>query len=98
LPTPKIQSVLGWLAVVGILVACSACGLIWQNQLNAGLIAFVLADLILILAFVLLLRTRRKTKRVVRQLEDVQQDQLDALAGVGEPDERRRTTDDRRDK
>jgi hypothetical protein len=84
---------LGWLAVVGILVACSACGLIWQNQLNAGLIAFVLADLILILAFVLLLRTRRKTKRVVRQLEDVQQDQLDALAGVGEPDERRRTTD-----
>jgi hypothetical protein len=69
--------------VVGVLVACSACGLIWQNQVNAGLIAFVLADLILIPAFVLLLRTRRKTKQIARQVEDAQQEQLDALGDVG---------------
>jgi uncharacterized membrane protein YfcA len=74
---------LGWLSVVGTLVACTACGLFWQNQLSAGLIAFVLADLILIPAFVLLLRTRRKTKRIARQIEDMQQEQLDALAGLG---------------
>ena len=84
MPNPKTQTLLGWLSVVGVLLACSACGLLWQNQLNAGLVAFVLADLILIPAFVLLLRTRRKTKQVVRRIEDIQQEQLDALAGVGD--------------
>jgi ABC-type transport system involved in cytochrome bd biosynthesis fused ATPase/permease subunit len=84
LPNPRTQTILGWLSVAGVLLACSACGLLWQNQLNAGLIAFVLADLILIPAFVLLLRTRRRTKQVVRQLEEVQQEQLDALAGLGD--------------
>ena len=83
MPNPRTQTILGWLSVAGVLLACSACGLLWQNQLNAGLIAFVLADLILIPAFVLLLRTRRKTKQVVRRIEDMQQEQLDALAGLG---------------
>ena len=84
MPNPRTQTILGWLSVIGVLLACSACGLLWQNQLNAGLIAFVLADLILIPAFVLLLRTRRKTKQVVRRIEEAQQEQLDALAGVGD--------------
>ena len=84
MPNPRTQTILGWLSVAGVLLASSACGLLWQNQLNAGLIAFVLADLILIPAFVLLLRTRRKTKQVVRRIEEAQQEQLDALAGVGD--------------
>lgn len=88
MPNPRTQTILGWLSVAGVLLACSACGLLWQNQLNAGLIAFVLADIILIPAFVLLLRTRRKTKQVVRRIEDMQQEQLDALAGLGGGDDR----------
>lgn len=65
-------------------MACSACGLIWQNQVQAAIIAIIIADIVLLPTFVILLRTRRRAKKIARQVEDEQQEQLDALAGLGE--------------
>src|SRR5215203_4356243 len=81
---PKTQRIIGWAAFAGVFAACDACGLVWQNQVQAALIAVIIADIILLPTFVILLRTRRRTKKIVRNLEDQQQDQLDALAQVGE--------------
>ncbi len=75
---------MGWAAFAGVFAACGACALIWQNQVQAAVIAIVLADIILLPTFMILLRTRRRTKKVVRQKEEVQQEQLDALASVGD--------------
>jgi hypothetical protein len=81
---PKTQTKIGWAAFAGVLTACGACGLIWQGQVQAALIAVIIADIILLPTFMILLRTRRRTKKNVRNLEDQQQEQLDALAQVGE--------------
>ncbi len=84
MPDSKTQRIIGWAAFAGVLVACSACGLIWQNQVQAAVIAIIVADIVLLPTFMILLRTRRRTKKIVRQQEEVQQEQLDALAGVGD--------------
>ena len=81
---PRIQKIIGWAAFVGVFTACAAVGLISQNQVQLAIIAVVVADIILLPTFMILLRTRRKTKKIVRQIEDQQQEQLDALAGVGD--------------
>ncbi|MEO5951528.1 MAG: hypothetical protein ABIQ44_03580 [Chloroflexia bacterium] len=81
---PKVQRIIGWAAFVGVFTACAAVGLIWQNQVQLAIIAVVVADIILLPTFMILLRTRRKTKKIVRKIEDQQQEQLDALAEVGE--------------
>jgi ABC-type bacteriocin/lantibiotic exporter with double-glycine peptidase domain len=81
---PKTQRIIGWAAFAGVLTACGAIGLISQNQWQAALIAVIIADIILLPTFMILLRTRRRTKKIVRTLEDQQQEQLDALAQVGE--------------
>ena len=84
MPDPKSQRIVGWVAFAGVLTACAACGLIWQNQVQAAIVALILADIVLLPTFLYLIRTRRRTKKIVRQQEDVQQEQLDALAGVGD--------------
>ena len=84
MPDPKTQRIIGWVAFGGVFIACAACGLVWQNQVQAALIAVIIADIVLIPTFVYLLRTRRRTKKIVRRQEETQQEQLDALAGVGD--------------
>ena len=84
MPDPKTQRIIGWVAFAGVLTACAGCGLVWQNQVQAALIAMIIADIVLIPTFIILLRTRRRTKKIVRQQEEAQQEQLDALAGVGD--------------
>jgi hypothetical protein len=81
MPDPKTQRLIGWLAFAGVLATCSGCGLLWQNQVAAAIIAFVAADLIIVPTFFYLLTTRRRLKKVVRRKEEAQ---LDALAGVGD--------------
>jgi len=81
MPDPKTQRLIGWLAFAGVLATCFGCGLFWQNQVVAAVIAFVIADLIIIPTFLYLLTTRRRLKKVVKRTEEAQ---LDALAGVGE--------------
>lgn len=88
MPNRNTQRIIGWLAFAGVLVSCFGCGLLWQNQVTAAIIAFVAADIILIPLIGFLGMTRKRLKRVVRQ-QEVQQEivkdeQLDALAGVGE--------------
>jgi ABC-type bacteriocin/lantibiotic exporter with double-glycine peptidase domain len=83
MPDPKTQRIIGWIAFGGVLAACASCGLIWQNQVQAAIIAAVIADIVLIPTFMYLLRTRRRTKKIVRRQEETQQEQLDALADVG---------------
>ena len=84
MPDPKTQRIIGWVAFAGVLASCAACGLIWQNQVQAAIIAAVVADIILLPTFMYLIRTRRRTKKIVRKQEETQQEQLDALAGVGD--------------
>jgi ABC-type bacteriocin/lantibiotic exporter with double-glycine peptidase domain len=84
MPDPKTQRIVGWVAFAGVLAACAACGLIWQNQVQAAIIAVILADIILLPTFLYLIRTRRQTKKIVHKQEEAQQEQLDALAGVGD--------------
>jgi ABC-type bacteriocin/lantibiotic exporter with double-glycine peptidase domain len=81
---PKRQRIIGWLAFAGVFVSCGACGLIWQNQVQLALYAIIAADVILLPTFMILLRTRRRTKKIVQQREQTEQEQLDALAGVGD--------------
>lgn len=81
---PRVQRIIGWAAFVGLFSACAAIGLISQNQVQLAIIFIVVADIILLPTFMILLRTRRKTKKIVRQREDAEQEQLDALAGVGD--------------
>jgi ABC-type bacteriocin/lantibiotic exporter with double-glycine peptidase domain len=81
MPDAKTQRLIGWLAFAGVLATCFGCGLLWQNQVVAAVIAFVIADLIIVPTFVYLLTTRRRLKKVVRRREEAQ---LDALAGVND--------------
>jgi hypothetical protein len=83
LPDAKTQRYIGWIAFIGVLTSCFACSLLWQNQLTAGIVFLIAAELILAPVFVFLLRTRRKTKKVVAQTEAEREAELDALAGVG---------------
>jgi len=81
MPDARTQRLIGWLAFAGVLATCFGCGLFWQNQVVAAVIAFIIADLIIVPTFVYLLTTRRRLKKVVRRKEEAQ---LDALAGVGD--------------
>ena len=81
MPNAKTQRLIGWFAFAGVLATCFGCGLLWQNQVVASIIAFVIADLIIVPTFFYLLTTRRRLKKVVRRREEAQ---LDALAGVGD--------------
>ena len=83
MPDARTQRIVGWIAVIGVLTSCFACSLLWQNQLIAGIVFLIAAELILAPVFVFLLRTRRRTKKVAAQLEAERTAELDALASVG---------------
>jgi hypothetical protein len=82
LPDAKTQRYIGWIAFVGVLTSCFACSLLWQNQLTAGIVFLIAAELILAPVFVYLLRTRRRMKKVVAQTEAEREAELEALASV----------------
>jgi hypothetical protein len=81
MPNANTQRLIGWLILAGVLATLLGCGLIWQNQMTAAVIAIVIADLIILPTFFYLIATRRRLKKVVRSREE---EQLDALAGVGD--------------
>jgi hypothetical protein len=81
MPNANTQRLIGWLIFAGVLATLLGCGLLWQNQWTAAVIAMVIADLIILPTFFYLIATRRRLKKVVRRRED---EQLDALAGVGD--------------
>jgi ABC-type bacteriocin/lantibiotic exporter with double-glycine peptidase domain len=81
MPNTNTQRLIGWLIFAGVLATFLGCGLLWQNQVTAAVIAMVIADLVILPTFVFLLATRRRLKKVVRHREE---EQLDALAGVGD--------------
>jgi ABC-type bacteriocin/lantibiotic exporter with double-glycine peptidase domain len=81
MPNARTQRLIGWLVFVGVLATFLGCGLIWQNQMTAAVIALVFAELIILPTFFYLLTTRRRLKKIVRRKEE---EQLDALAGVGD--------------
>jgi hypothetical protein len=83
LPDAKTQRYIGWIAIIGVLTSCFACSLLWQNQLTAGIVFLIAAEAILAPVFVFLLRTRRKTKKIVAQTDAERAAELDALASVG---------------
>ena len=84
MPDPKLQRNLSLAATVGVLATCFGCTLLWQNQILAAIIALVVAELILLPLFVYLLSTRRKLKKMAAHRDVEKQEQLDALAGVGD--------------
>ena len=61
MPDARTQRYIGWIAVIGVLTSCFACSLLWQNQLTAGIVFLIAAEVILAPVFVYLLRTRRRT-------------------------------------
>jgi ABC-type bacteriocin/lantibiotic exporter with double-glycine peptidase domain len=79
MPNARTQRLIGWLVFVGVLATFFGCGLIWQNQMTAAVIALVFAELIILPTFFYLLTTRRRLKKIVRRNEEKQ---LDALANV----------------
>ena len=81
MPNSSTQRLIGWLIFAGVLTTLLGCGLLWQNQWSAAVIVMVIADLIILPTFFFLIATRRRLKKVVRRRED---EQLDALAGVGD--------------
>ena len=83
MPDAKTQRYIGWIAFIGVLTSCFACSLLWQNQLTAGIVFLIAAEVILAPVFVFLLRARRKTKKIVAQTEVEHAAELDALASVG---------------
>jgi hypothetical protein len=83
LPDARTQRYVGWIAIIGVLTSCFACSLLWQNQLIAGIVFLIAAEVILAPVFVYLLRARRRTKRVVAQVQAERTAELDALASVG---------------
>jgi Flp pilus assembly protein TadB len=83
LPDARTQRYVGWIAIIGVFTSCFACSLLWQNQLIAGIVFLIAAEVILAPVFVFLLRTRRRTKKVAAQIEAERAAELDALASVG---------------
>jgi ABC-type bacteriocin/lantibiotic exporter with double-glycine peptidase domain len=80
MPNPNTQRLIGWLIFAGVLATFLGCGLLWQNQATAAVIAMVIAEIIVVPTFVYLLATRRRLKKVVRRREE---EQLDALVSIG---------------
>ncbi len=83
MPNPKTQRYLGMIAITGVLLSCFGCGLAANNQTNAATAFLVLAWLILVPLFGYLISIRRRTKRVVRMHDVQRQQELDALANIG---------------
>jgi uncharacterized membrane protein YjjP (DUF1212 family) len=83
LPDARTQRYVGWIAIIGVFTSCFACSLLWQNQLIAGIVFLIAAEVILAPVFVYLLRARRRTKRVVAQVQAERTTELEALASVG---------------
>ena len=84
MPDQKTQRYLFWIGFVGVFSACFGCGLAARNEINAANAFLILAWLILVPLFGYLLRTRRYTKRIVRQREERRQAELEAQAPVDE--------------
>ncbi|MBF6612536.1 MAG: hypothetical protein IVW55_05345 [Chloroflexi bacterium] len=86
MPTARTQRYLAWAAVLGTLFACFGCGLYASNNVRVATLFLVVAWLILVPIFIYLLAVRRRSKRVVRQTlqqqEEQRQRELDALASV----------------
>ncbi len=83
MPDARTQRYIGWIAFIGVLATCFACSLLWQNQITAGIVFLIAAELILAPVFVYLLRTRRKTKKIAALTESERAAELEALASVG---------------
>jgi hypothetical protein len=83
-PGEKTQRYLFWIGFVGVFSACFGCGLAARNEITAANAFLILAWLILVPLFGYLIRTRRYTKRIVRQREQQRQAELEALAHVDE--------------